>query len=216
MRPWFRFGLATVGVFAVLAQFVSAQPCSAQIRINEILADPGFDWNGDGTIQSKEDEWVEIVNAGTTAVVLDSLRLSDAGAFRYGFSGTIQPGHVAIVYGSDSVVWEGAQGLGSAGLSLNNAGDAVNLWQVAGPDTILVDTYTYLPHEVLDDRATGRLPDGIGPWRIFDARNPYSGMTPPLGTGCNPTPGGVNGCPTAISPATWTQVKQRFTPETSQ
>ena len=213
MRSWFRFGLVIAAGFAVLASSLGAQPCNAQIRINEILADPGFDWNGDGTIQSKEDEWVEIVNAGTTAVVLDALRLSDAGALRFGFSGTLAPGHVAIVYGSDSVVWEGANGLGSAGLSLNNAGDDVQLWQVAGADTILVDSYTYLPHAVLDDRSTGRMPDGVGEWRVFDARNPYSGMTPPLGTGCNPTPGAVNGCPTAISPATWTHVKRRFASE---
>jgi len=215
MRASLRFGLAIRAAlaFSALASFVVAQPCHGQIRINEILADPGFDWNGDGSIQFKEDEWVEIVNVGATAVALDSLRLSDGGtvAFRYGFTGSIDPGQVRIVFGSDSVTWEAANGLGSAGLSLNNAGDTVRLWQLAGTDTLLVDTYTYLSHEVLDDRATGRMPDGVGAWRVFDAVNPYAGMTPPLGTGCNPTPGAVNGCPTAIEPSTWTRVKRRFT-----
>ncbi len=214
MRASLRFGLAIRAAlaFSALASFVVAQPCRGQIRINEILADPGFDWNGDGVIQFKEDEWVEIVNVGSTAVALDSLRLSDGSTmtFRYGFTGTIEPGHVRVVFGSQSVAWEIANGLGSAGLSLNNAGDTVGLWQLAGTDTLLVDTYTYVSHEVLDDRATGRMPDGVGEWRVFDAMNPYAGMTPPLGTGCNPTPGAVNGCPTALEPATWTKVKRRY------
>jgi hypothetical protein len=213
MRRSLGLGLVLAVTVAAFGSFVAVAPCGAQIRINELLADPGFDWNGDGTAQSKEDEWVEIVNAGTTTVDLDSLRLSDAGttiAFRFGFSGTLAPGHVLIVYGSDSVAWEAANAAGSAGLSLNNAGDTVRLWQLAGTDTLLVDTYTYASHEVLDDRSTGRMPDGTGEWRVFDARNPYTGMTPPLGTGCNPTPGGVNGCPTAVAPASWSHVKRRF------
>lgn len=189
-----------------------AQPCRSQVRINEILADPGFDWNGDGTVGFKEDEWVEIVNAGPTPVAIDDLRLSDAGTvvFRYGFSGTLAPGSTFLVFGSQSVAWETANGLSTVGLSLNNAGDTVRLWQLAGSDTLLVDTYTYAAHEVLDDRSTGRLPDGTGEWRVFDARNPYTGTTPPLGTGCAPTPGAANACPTAVAPSTWTRVKALF------
>jgi len=214
MRVSLRFDVVVrfVGMLATMTSFVVAQPCRGQIRINEILADPGFDWNGDGSIQFKEDEWVEIVNVGASAVELDSFRLSDGGtlAFRYGFSGTIAPGGVRVVYGSDSVAWEAANALGSAGLSLNNAGDTVRLWQIAGADTVLVDTHAYVAHAVLDDRSTGRMPDGLGEWRVFDALNPYAGMTPPLGTGCSPTPGAVNGCPTAVERASWTNVKRRF------
>lgn len=189
-----------------------AQPCQSQVRINEILADPGIDWNGDGVVSFKDDEWVEIVNAGTSPVTLDDLRLSDGGtvAFRFGFSGSLAAGAALLVLGSDSVVWETANGLSTVGLSLNNTGDTVRLWQLTGSDTLLVDTYTYASHEVLDDRSTGRMPDGTGSWRVFDARNPYAGTTPPLGTGCAPTPGASNACPTPVAPVSWTRVKALF------
>jgi hypothetical protein len=192
---------------------LAAQPCTGQVRINELLADPGRDWNGDAALSSRDDEWVEIVNVGPGPVALDNLRLSDGGttrALRYGFSGTLAPGGVLVVYGNQSVAWEAANGTGSAGLSLNNTGDDVRLWSIVGTDTLLVDSYTYAAFEVLDDRAPGRAPDGADTWALFDALNPYSGTTPPLGTGCNPTPGGPNGCPTPVAAATWSAVKQLF------
>lgn len=195
-----------------LASIGTAQTCQSQVLLNEILADPGIDWDGDGTANFKDDEWVEIVNSGPVPVVLDDYRLSDGGtlAFRFGFSGTLPAGAVKVVYGSMSVAWEAAQGLPTAGLSLNNAGDQVRLWKIASGDTFLVDTYTYASFEVLDDRSTGRMPDGGAEWRLFDGRNPYSGTTPPFGTGCNPTPGASNSCPTAVEPATWGTVKRLY------
>jgi hypothetical protein len=36
-----------------LASIGAAQTCHGQIVINEILADPGIDWNGDGVIDSR-------------------------------------------------------------------------------------------------------------------------------------------------------------------
>ena len=195
-----------------LASVVLAQPCNGQIRVNELLADPGIDWNGDTVVSFKDDEWVEIVNTSATPVDLANLRLSDGGtrALRYGFSGTLAPGAVRVVYGSDSVAWESANSLGSSGLSLNNAGDQVRLWSIAGTDTLLVDSYTYVAFEVLNDRAPGRVPDGADTWQLFDGLNPYTGSTPPLGTGCNPTPGQRNVCPTPVEPVTWGDVKRIF------
>jgi len=195
----------------------SAEMCLGQVRINEILADPARDWDGDGTTNFKDDEWVEIVNVGTSPVVLDSLRLSDAGnGFRFGFSGTLAAGAQLLVLGSTSVAWETAAGTSTVGLSLNNAGDTVRLWQLSGSDTVLVDEYTYAVHEGTDDRSTGRVPDGSDTWMVFDALNPYSAATPPLGTGCPPTPGGPNACPTAVEGRTWTHVKSLFQREVEQ
>jgi Lamin Tail Domain len=196
----------------LVASLGAAQPCSAQLKINEILADPGFDWDGEGTVSSRDDEWVEIVNAGSTPVVLDDYRLTDAASasFRFGFSGTLLPGAVQVVYGSMSVAWEAANGQSSVGLSLNNAGDTVQLWQIAGTDTVLVDSYTYAAFEVLDDRSTARMPDGAETWQLFDARTPYTGTTPPLGTGCEPTPGASNGCPTAVDRLDWGSLKKLY------
>ena len=197
---------------ALAAAFCCALPCDAQVVINEILGDPGIDWNNDGVVSFKDDEWVEIVNAGPAPVDMASYRLSDGGTrvLRFGFTGVLQPGATRVVFGSESVAWESANSLTTAGLSLNNAGDTVRLWQVAAGDTTLVDAYTYAGFEILDDRSVGRLPDGAAQWRLWDARNPYSGMTPPLGTGCAPTPGGANECPTAVRATAWSAVKRLY------
>jgi hypothetical protein len=197
-----------------LAPLGATPECAAQVLVNEIVADPGRDWDANGAVDARDDEWIEIVNAGTTAVDLSGYRVSDGGTtvFRYGFDGTLAPGAVRLVRGSDSVAWEIANGVSTTGLSLNNAGDAVRLWHVDGADTTLADSYTYAGFEVLDDRSVGRMPDGGIEWRIFDAHNPYAGTTPPLGTGCLPTPGGANGCPTEVAPAAFSAVKRLYEP----
>jgi hypothetical protein len=149
----------------------------AQVRLNEILADPGTDWNGDGAVDSKLDEWIEIVNVGTSQVDLSIYRISDLSAatdFRFALSGTIGPGEVKVYFGSDVVAWQAANGVGQLGLSLNNAGDTVYLYEVNGSDIATNDTRAYTTAEVLDDRSTGRLPHGTGAWVIFDALNPYT------------------------------------------
>ena len=78
----------------VLGAFASV--CNAQIRINEILADPASDWSGDASLSSKDDEWVEVINAGATVVDLSAYRLGDASGgtttWRFGFAGTLAPG----------------------------------------------------------------------------------------------------------------------------
>ena len=48
-----------------------AQNVSAVVLINEILADPpkiGGDANGDGSVSSKNDEFIEIVNFGNSVI----------------------------------------------------------------------------------------------------------------------------------------------------
>ena len=73
--------------------------CGAQVLINEILADPASDWDGDASVGSRNDEWVEIVNVGGTAVDLSHYRLVDAsGGFnwRYGFSGMLAATMIGI------------------------------------------------------------------------------------------------------------------------
>ncbi len=34
--------------------------------LNEFLAGPARDWNGNGSISTRDDEWVEVFNAGAT------------------------------------------------------------------------------------------------------------------------------------------------------
>jgi hypothetical protein len=205
--------LAAGLALAILAATFPVEACRGQILINEILADPAHDWNGDGTYQFRDDEWVEVVNAGSEVADLGGFYLTDATeSFRFGFSGSLEPGGIRLVYGSDSVAWESAHGASTVGLSLNNAGDTVRLFRVSGADTLLVDAHAYGSHEGLDERSTGRLPDAGTTWVVFDALNPYTGTTEPLGSGCAPTPGTPNGCPLPLHRSTWGRVKQLYAP----
>ena len=38
---------------------IPATECSAQLLLNELIADPASDWDGDGSVGSRADEWVE-------------------------------------------------------------------------------------------------------------------------------------------------------------
>jgi hypothetical protein len=200
-------------LFCLLAVAALAPASTAQIRLNEILADPGTDWNGDGAVDSKLDEWVEIMNVGASPVDLSNFRISDLAAatdFRFALSGTLGPGQVRVYYGSDVVAWQAANGVSQLGLSLNNAGDTVFLYEVNGADILTNDTYAYAAAEVLDDRSTGRLPQGTGGWVIFDALNPYTGTQPPKPTGCAPSPGAPPSCPTPTHSSTWGHIKALY------
>jgi len=205
---------ALLGAVLVVASLGTAEPCKGQVVISEILGDPAMDWDGDAVVGFKEDEWVEIANVGTTPAPLDSLRLSDASdVFRFGFQGTLAPGSQLVVFGSDSVAWETAHGFSTVGLSLNNGGDTVRLWQLAGAETLLVDEYTYAAHEAEDDRSTARMPIDGDTWVLFDALHPWTGTAPPPPTGCPPTPAADNQCPTAVQGHTWSRVKKLFREE---
>jgi hypothetical protein len=186
---------------------------SAQVRLNEFLGDPGIDWNGDGTVSSKTDEWVEIINSGLSPVDLANYCLGDESGgytWRFMFSGILAPGEIRIVYGSDAVEWQTGTGYPAYGLSLNNSGDTVFLYRVSGGDTVIADQYTFASAEVLDDRSIGRETDGAGVWAIFDGMNPYASETPPYGTGCNPSPGFHNGCVTPSNATSWGVIKRQF------
>jgi Lamin Tail Domain len=211
---WWRWLWVALGVFGLVigGVAVAASPDTIEpLMLNEILADPQRDWNGDGLLNSRDDEWVEIVNVGISAVTLDDYRLAGADtSWRYGFSGGLAPGGVLVVYGNQSYAWETANGAPRFGLRLTNTGGTIGLWRVASEDTVLVDSYTFLDHEADPDRSTGRLPDGGGLWRVFDALNPYIGTTLPLGTGCAPSPGALFLCPTPARPTTWGDLKARY------
>lgn len=186
--------------------------CAADLHLNELCAGPARDWNGDGTFSSRDDEWVEVVNASVLPLDLSSFFVTDGDSVpRFGFSGTLAPGTHRVVYGSESVEWERATGHPVFGFSLGNSGDAVLLWQVSGADTMLVDAYTYRSHEAAADRASGRQPDATGTWALHDGLNPYSGTASPPGTGCMPTPGAANTCSsTPTRDTSWGAIKSRY------
>ncbi len=213
MQFWRRLGLAVlVATLSMVASRVQANAVDgAPIVLNEILADPASDWDGDGALSSRDDEWVEIVNVGPVPVDLTGYRLAGADTtWRYEFSGTLAAGAVEVVYGSGSWAWEDSTGNPKFGLRLSNSGGTLGLWRLTEAETTLVDCYSYQDHEADDDRSTGRAPDGGDTWRVFDALNPYSGEDAPTGTGCSPSPGTVINCPTPVEAVTWGRIKRTF------
>jgi hypothetical protein len=207
MRKVFHFCCALCFLSSVV--IVCVPDCRAQVRINEFLADPARDWDGDGALNSRDDEWVEIINLGESVVDLGGYRLADGEGrpvWRYEFSGTLGPGAVRIVYGSDSRAWEEANGFPVYGLSLNNTGDRVGLYRIGGADTAVVDDFTYTEVATRDDRAVGRRSDRPDVWVTFDGHNPCT-TCEPAGTGCYPTPDAANACETATESRTWGAIK---------
>ncbi len=182
--------------------------------LNEILAGPARDWDGNGVYSSRDDEWLELYNPGPGSVTLDGYLIGDeASNPLYGFSGTLEAGQCRVVYGSDAVEYQRAYGLNIYGLRLANDGDTVTLLQVSGTDTTLADSYSYNSYEAGSDRSTGRYPDGTSTWQIFDQLNPYTGQTPPLGNGLPPTPGTLNGGgspPVAVLDPTWGKIRSLY------
>jgi len=188
---------------------------AASLALNEIMADPDSDWDGDGEYDYKDDEWVELYNCGPEAIDLEPYRLSDdEGLWTYGFESgaTLAPGEALVIYGSQSVLWQQDHAQPQYGFKMSNDGDTVILWEFTADDTLLVDTHTFNTYEAEDDRSTGRNPDGIGAWEIFDALNPYSGSTPPYGNDLGPTPGYPNfgDPPVAAGQTTWGRMKGLF------
>lgn len=160
----------------------------AELAINELLPAPGSDWDGDADADSKKDEWAEVVNTGPSTLNLESYLLLNGGDRRpvYGFSGSLGPGEVIAVYGSEATAWESANGHSSIGLSLNNSGDLLWLVTVSTGDTVVVDSVSYESGSVGYDVSIGRSPDGTGPWDLFDH------FLPKGGNDCDPTPGDSN------------------------
>jgi hypothetical protein len=188
-----------------------ASAADPPLRLNEIMAGPARDWDGSGAFSSRDDDWVELKNVGPTALALEGYLITDADSIpRFALGGSLGPGERLMVFGKDSWDWERANGFPAFGLSLSNSGDAVILWQVAGGETLQVDTYAYRSHEAAADRSIGRIGDGES-WELFDGLNPYTGSTPPAGNHCDPTPAALNDCGvTPVRRVSWGRVKQLY------
>lgn len=204
MSGWKWLPWAVLLTLAVLADPLGLTGTArAAVVINEILADPARDWDGDGVLDSRDDEWVEVLNTGPGPVDLVSYWLRDdaAGGPRLNLFGVLEAGQTAVFFGSQAVAWQQETGATVAGLALNNSGDRVVLLRtVAGSDPLAfedVDDVDYTSHQVADDRSCGWSVQR-DQWLLFDALNPYTGTLEPAGSGCAPTPGAPNLCDSSV------------------
>lgn len=122
---------------------------TASLVINEIHADPAGDLsgdaNGDGVRDATQDEFVELVNIGASALDISSWTLSDAVAVRHTFPANtiLNPDQAIVVFGGDTPTggFGGAvvQTASSGALGLNNGGDTVTVND--GAQDVATQTY---------------------------------------------------------------------------
>lgn len=117
--------------------------------INEIQADPDAtngDANGDGVVDTSQDEFVELVNTSSSSIDISGFTISDAVQVRHTFA----PGTV-VSAGAAVVVFGGGTPTGSFGgavvvtassnaLGLNNGGDTIMLSDASGTP-LLTESY---------------------------------------------------------------------------
>jgi len=127
--------------------------------INEILADPAGDANGDGTTDNSEDEFIELVNISMSDIDISGFTISDNSSMRHEFpAGSIIPaGGVITLFGGGTPT--GIPGLvQTAGyLGLNNTGDVIKIND--GTSDVITVSYG---SEGDDNQSLARSPDYTG------------------------------------------------------
>lgn len=157
--------------------FFLAFSASAQLKINEVCYDPSNtglagDANGDGVYDQTQDEFIELVNTGTTPLDVSKYRVCD----RVIASGLITtrhtvavgtmlaPGSALVIFGGGTPTGTFGGALvvadrGTAGLSMGNSGERVLLTDSSGVilDSLDTDALSDNPNE-----SYTRNPDVIG------------------------------------------------------
>lgn len=134
-------GNASVGNDLVITE-VHADPATESDCSGLGLPSTCGDANGDGTRSSDDDEFVEIVNGGGSAIDISGYTISDNASTRFTFpSGTtLEPGTAATVFGGGTPTGIPGQVFTASTLGLNNGGDTVILKDASGA---WVDAMTY-------------------------------------------------------------------------
>jgi hypothetical protein len=194
-------------LLAGLLMGVRPQPVSSGSAwvINEINADPDAtngDANGDGTVSSSQDEFIEIVNVSGVAQDISGWTLSDGDTTAvFAFPpGTVIPDQCAAVlfgggtptglFGNAFVFTDD----GSIGTGLANGGDDVILADDMG-NTVVMETYG---SEGGDNQSLTRDPDLTGPFVKHSLATGSGGTLFSPGTQIDGT--FFSGCPTVQPP----------------
>lgn len=176
---------------------MSAGTPASAIVINEILADPAGDPNGDGILSFVQDEFIELANETASALDVSGWTLSDGAELRHVF-----PVGTTIPAGCGLVVFGGGVPFGPFGraivqtastgsLSLNNTGDTVTVAQGGSP----MATVTY-GVEGGSDESLARDPDVTGAWSMRHTVIP--GAVGPWSPGTLVTGAPFSGCSASV------------------
>lgn len=138
------------------------------IVINEILADPDSDVNGDGTTDTQDDEFVEIYNSGATAIDISGWTIEDGFGIRHTFpvSTIVQPDEGIVVFGGGSPtgIPSLVQIASTGTLGINNGGDNIQLYDNS---STLIDSYSF--GSSTNDVSYARSPDYSGSFVLHTA-----------------------------------------------
>ena len=136
-----------IGLFLTQVQASMVLQDYHAIFIHEILADPasvGGDANGDGVVSSSQDEFIELYNPSTQAVDLSGWSISDSISLRHVFAedSWIDSESMFLVFGGGNPNFDISifQEASTGGLSLNNGGDSVTLFD---RNNLLIDSWVY-------------------------------------------------------------------------
>ncbi|MGN8225884.1 lamin tail domain-containing protein [Gracilimonas sp. BCB1] len=135
------------------------------IIFNEILADPdgsSGDANGDGIVDTDDDEFIELVNYGATDLDISNWVFSDNNTDRYTFpaSTTLKPLQAAVIFGGGTPTGDFGNSFvdSTSSLGLNNSGETITLKNGSGIEII---SLTY-GSEANSDESITRNPDLTG------------------------------------------------------
>ena len=138
-----------------------------ELIINEVHADPDAtngDANGDGTVSTADDEFVELVNNSGAGIDMSDWTVSDGVGVKHTFASgtTLKTGQGMVVFGGGTPTGTFGGSLtttaSSGSLSLNNSGDDVVVKNGSGT---VMSSYTY-GSEGGDNQSITRDPDLTG------------------------------------------------------
>ena len=153
-----------VGAPAVYYEYLLNTDPLPKLVINEYLAFNTSCCPDTDSGTNEYDDWLEIYNAGTTAVNVGGMYLTDslANPFKYRIPETdaarttIQPGKYLVVFADE----QGSQGILHANFRLNQLGEELGLFYIDGRT---IDTRKFSLQN--SDQSEGRSPDGGSGWK---------------------------------------------------
>jgi Lamin Tail Domain/Secretion system C-terminal sorting domain len=179
-------------LFCAIIALLFAFNVQGQLKINEVCYDPSNvgldgDTNGDSTFSPVQDEFIEVVNVGTTPLDVSKYRISDlvwatsVKTLRHTVGNIIlPPGGALVIFGGGRAVGTFGNAAvevdrGTQGLSLGNSGEALIIEDSLGVlvDSVNTDIWSDNPNE-----SYTRKPDLTGAFTQHRRANPAKLFSP--------------------------------------